>query len=254
MIHQLNDTSKVIHLFAGWEETIIDSCLQKIMGKVYVTDLEDPQSAIASLGCFVFLAGIPNSELLKAKPEGFAIMTYLDHQWEACIQACFPQAKKVTRYAIKKKTVFDTAYLEKLVKDLPKGYALREIDGEIYDLCLKNSQMMDFVSSFQSQDDYVRNGRGFVIMKDGQIVSGASSYSRSRQAIEIEVDTITGERRKGLASIACAALILKCLEEGLYPSWDAQNMNSVRLAEKLGYEVDHAYPAYELSDYESDMN
>ncbi len=55
------------------------------------------------------------------------------------------------------------------------------------------------------------------------------------------------ERRKGLATIACAALILRCLDEGLYPSWDAQNMNSVHLAEKLGYEFDHEYTAYEVS-------
>ena len=34
---------------------------------------------------------------------------------------------------------------------------------------------------------------------------------------------------------------------GIYPSWDAQNMNSVRLAEKLGYEFDHEYTAYEVS-------
>lgn len=42
------------------------------------------------------------------------------------------------------------------------------------------------------------------------------------------------------------ALILNCLEEGLYPSWDAQNMSSVQLAEKLGYEFDHEYVAYEV--------
>lgn len=40
---------------------------------------------------------------------------------------------------------------------------------------------------------------------------------------------------------------LKCLEEGLYPSWDAQNMNSVRLAAKLGYVYSHEYVAYEVS-------
>ena len=56
------------------------------------------------------------------------------------------------------------------------------------------------------------------------------------------------ERRKGLAAAACAALILRCLDEGLYPSWDAQNMNSVHLAEKLGYELDHEYTAYEVTD------
>ena len=82
---------------------------------------------------------------------------------------------------------------------------------------------------------------------DGQIVSGASSYSRYREGIEIEVDTIETERRKGLAAAACAALILRCLKEGLYPSWDAQNLTSVRLAEKLGYELDHEYMVYEVA-------
>ena len=49
-------------------------------------------------------------------------------------------------------------------------------------------------------------------------------------------------------TIVCSALILKCLEEGLYPSWDAQSMNSVRLAESLGYEYDHDYIAYEVAN------
>ena len=47
-----------------------------------------------------------------------------------------------------------------------------------------------------------------------------------------------------------AALILLCLEEGLYPSLDAQNMLSVHLAEKLGYEFDHEYTVYEVASDE----
>ena len=86
-----------------------------------------------------------------------------------------------------------------------------------------------------------------MILKSGRIVAGASSYTRYKEGIEIEVDTIEDERRKGLATIVCAALILQCLEEGLYLGWDARNMNSVRLAEKLGYEFDHEYTAYEVS-------
>ena len=89
-----------------------------------------------------------------------------------------------------------------------------------------------------------------VVMKSGRIVAGASSYTRYIEGIEIEVDTVPKERRKGLATIASAALILRCLDEGLYPSWDAQNMNSVHLAEKLGYEFDHEYTAYEVAGEE----
>ena len=58
------------------------------------------------------------------------------------------------------------------------------------------------------------------------------------------------ERRKGFAKVVSAALILLCLEEGLYPSWDAQNMISVHLAEKLGYELDHEYMVYEVASDE----
>ena len=50
--------------------------------------------------------------------------------------------------------------------------------------------------------------------------------------------------------VACAALVLRCLDEGLYPSWDARNMYSVHLAEKPGYEFDHEYIAYEVSGEE----
>ena len=39
------------------------------------------------------------------------------------------------------------------------------------------------------------------------------------------------------------------LDHGLYPSWDAQNLWSVALAEKLGYHFEHAYTAYEITDY-----
>ena len=250
MIYELKDTSKVNHLFEGWEETLIYSCLQKVMGKIYVTDLESPKSAMAFVGCFAFYAGEPNKELVINKPAGFIIMTPQNKAWEACIEECFPKAKKVIRYAIKKDTKFDTVFLRNIIKELPDGYELKEIDEKIYDMCLPDPVTRDFVSSFESKEKYLELGRGIVILKSGQIVAGASSYTRYREGIEIEVDTVESERKKGLATIVSAALILRCLDEGLYPSWDAQNMNSVHLAEKLGYEFSHEYSAYEVSGEE----
>lgn len=250
MIYELTDTSKVKPIFEGWNETLIYSCLQKVMGKISVTDLDSPTSAMAYVGCFAFYAGVPDKELVMAKPKGFVIMTPQNKEWEACIETCFPEAKKVTRYAIKKHTQFDFPFLRSLAKKMPEGYVLTEIDNETYDLCLTDSVTRDFVSSFESKEKYLEIGRGMVVMKSGRIVSGASSYTRYNEGIEIEVDTVEEERRKGLATIASAALILRCLDEGLYPSWDAQNMNSVHLAEKLGYEFDHEYTAYEVAGEE----
>ena len=247
MLYELTDTSKAKSIFEGWEETLIYSCLQKVMGKIYVTDPDSPVSAMAFVGCFAFYAGVPDKELVMAKTEGFVIMTPQNKGWEECIEACFPGAKKVIRYAIKKNTQFDQSFLRSMVKDLPEGYELKEIDQAVYDLCLADPVTRDFVSSFESKEKYLEIGRGMVVMKSGRVVAGASSYTRYNEGIEIEVDTVPEERRKGLATIASAALILRCLDEGLYPSWDAQNMNSVHLAEKFGYEFDHEYTAYEVS-------
>lgn len=247
MIHELDDTKLAEPVFAGWQETLIYSCLQKVMGKIFVTDTVAPKSAMAFVGCFAFVAGEPDRELVMGKPDGFVIMTPQNEAWAKLIEECYPEAKKVTRYAIKKDTKFDKARLREIVDSLPAGYELRKIDSEIYDMCLSDPVTADFVSSFESKERYLDIGRGMVILKEGRIVSGASSYTSYREGIEIEVDTAKEERRKGLASVACAALILDCLKDGLYPSWDAQNMGSVRLAEKFGYEFAHEYVAYELN-------
>lgn len=247
MIYELEDTSKVESLFAGWEITLIYSCIQKVMGKVFVTDTENPKSAMAFVGVFAFVAGEPDRELVINKPDGFVVMVPQDERWSELIEECFPDARKFTRYAIRKDTVFDREKLEKMVAGLPEGYVLKKIDSDLYDLCLLDPVTFDFVSVFGSKERYLELGRGMMILKDGKFVSGASSYTRYKEGIEIEVDTIPSERRKGLASVVCSALILACLDEGLYPSWDAHDMNSVQLSKKFGYEFDHEYTAYEVA-------
>ena len=244
MIYELEETSKVEKLFEGWEDTSIYSCLQKVMGKVYVTDLETPKSAMALAGCFAFYAGEPDRELVLEKPEGFIIMMPQNGSWAALIESCFPDAEKLPRYAIKKDTKFDKDRLKRIAAELPEGYELHRIDGEIYDQCLVDPELTDLVSVFDSKEQFLGLGRGMAVLKDGKVVSGVSSYTRYNEGIEIEVDTIKAERQRGLASAASAALILSCLEEDLYPSWDAANITSVRLAEKLGYEFSHEYMSY----------
>lgn len=246
MVFELEDTSKVESLFSGWEETLIYSCLQKVMGKVYVTDQDSPKSAMAFVGCFAFVAGEPDRELVINKPDGFVIMVPQNGRWAELIENCFPGARKVTRYAIRKDTVFDREKLEKMASGLPEGYELKKIDSDIYDLCVQDPVTADFVSAFGSKEKYLEIGRGMVILKDGKFVSGASSYTRYNEGIEIEVDTIPDERRKGFATIVCSSLILACLDEGIYPSWDAHDMNSVQLSKRFGYEFDHEYIAYEV--------
>ena len=248
MIYELKDTAKAAALFAGTEETMVLSCLQGVMGTIYVTDPERPRSALAFLSSFAFYAGEPERELVAFKPKGVVGMVPPDEGWAALIEECWSDADKVTRYAIRKDTQFDRGKLEAIRASLPAGYELKKIDGAIYDMCLENELFEDCVGHFASKEQFFEMGRGFAVMKDGKPVSVASSFSVYREGIEIEIDTVEEERRKGLAGAVGAALILSCLDDGLYPSWDAANPGSLHLAEKLGYVFSHEYPCYGLDE------
>ena len=245
MIYELNEPSKAAPVFADWEDLDagIVACLDNVMGKIFADDTEHPKSAMAVIGDFAFLAGEPDLELICAKPDRWMIVVPKDEAWEEMIENNFPAFKRI-RYAIRKDTVFDRGKLEAMADALPEGYVFRRIDGELYDVCLKDEEFEDNVSAFDSKEKYLELGRGFAVMKDGKIVSAASSYSRSRNGIDIEIGTRKEERHKGLGSAVAAKLILECLDEGLYPAWDAANRMSVRLAQKLGYEFSREYVCY----------
>lgn len=240
-------------IFGNWSESIIWSCLQGVMGEIHANSAED--AAMAILGDFAFYAGKPSEEVVRFKPENceqdFIIMVPQNDEWADLIEKCYgDKAKKVSRYAIKKeKDIFDVCKLELAILELPEGYELKLLKEHEYDLCQKNRWANDLVSQFKDYDTYKKLGLGVVVLKDGELVAGASSYSRYHEGIEIEIDTREDHRRNGLAYACGAKLILECLENGLYPSWDAQNMWSVALAEKLGYHFSHEYTAYEITGY-----
>lgn len=252
MVFEITYPESAASLFDRWDETLIWSCLQNVMGKIYADNDEKPSSAMALLGDFCFFAGKPNTELVSYKPDwcdwSFMIMVPQNEAWAEFIETCYGEkAEKVYRYAIKKEPdVFDRDKLQYAVDTLPDGYAIKMIDRELFYACKEISWCKDFVSQYDDYDKYQKYGLGTVILKDGEIVSGASSYSSFIGGIEIEIDTKKDYRRKGLAYACGARLILECLDRGLYPSWDAQNMGSVKLAEKLGYHFDHEYMAYEI--------
>lgn len=230
-------------LFDGWQETMIWSCLQGCMGSAVADDPENPRAALITVGDFCFLAGEPSAEL--AAQATAPIIGPRDERWCAVIEDVWgPRVERAARYAIKKEPgVFDVAHLRALAAP-PKGYALRQIDAALYERTMAEDWSRDLCALFADAADYARRGVGVVALCEGELVAGASSYAVYRGGIEIEIDTRFDYRRRGLATACGAALILLCLERGLYPSWDAHDLRSVALAEKLGYHMDAPYTVY----------
>lgn len=253
MVFETTNNSYIEALFEDWQETLIWSCLQGVMGQLYVTDEEYPDCAMALIGDFCFFAGKPNRELVAFKPEGcqqnFLIMVPQNDEWATLIEEVYGvRARKVERYAIKKEPdVFDRGHLQRIVDGKAMEYELQMIDGPLFWKCKEIPWCRDWVSQYDTYEFFKQRGLGVVLLHNGEVVSGASSYSGYIDGIEIEIDTREDYRRRGLASVCGAKLILECLDRGWYPSWDAQNLGSVALAEKLGYHFDHAYVAYEIA-------
>lgn len=257
---KLKNPALAAGIFAGWQETLIWSCLQGTMGHIYIPETQEPvaeltenASAAAVLGDFAFFAGEASQRLLQDYPvwcdRDTMILVPKTEQWAQQMEETFGErVQKRSRYAIKKeKDIFNRKKLLAAAASLPEGYEMSLMGRELYELCRKTGWCRDFVSQYDTYDSYEKKGLGVMVRSAGALVAGASSYSSYEGGIEIEIDTREEYRRQGLAYACGARLILECLDRGWYPSWDAHNWASVKLAEKLGYHFDHEYVAYEFT-------
>ena len=250
-----SSTDATKNLFRDWDETMIWSCLQGVMGKIYADDEKHPQSAMAIIGDFCFFAGVPTPQITAYKPDwckkDFMIMTANSPDWFPVIESVYRnKAKKTTRYAMNKNPEFSIKKLMNFTQNLEPDTILQPIDAKWFAYCRDNDWSRDFVSLYTDFDEYQKLGAlGFLAVKNGKPVSGASAYSVYRNGIEIEICTKKEYRKQGLAAACGAKLILESLKKGLNPSWDAANPASVALAEKLGYRFNYEYTAYLIYGY-----
>lgn len=229
---------------------LVLSCLQGYMGKAYVKNANKPECAQLVVGDFCFFGGKPEIELVKHIPEEFTsefiLMISSSAAWESMIEQVWGnKAERLERFAIKKEgDIFDRQKLQSYIDRLSTEYELRMIGKKEYEMIMKEEWARDLCAVFSDYEEYEKLGIGAVILHNGQVAAGASSYAVYQDGIEIEIDTKEAFRKKGLATVCAAKLVLECLDKGLYPSWDAHDLRSVALAEKLGYHLDKPYTTY----------
>ena len=255
MMHPLNDDSrnKIAPLFGKVNSTILLSYLQGHMGKAWVDDIENPTVAQVIVGVFVYYAGDAQSkaaeELLNNLPKHILVIVDSD-DWKKRIETIHKgRMEKFDRFEFEKDSEhLEPKLLQKHLSALPKGYELKRIDESLVKEDSLHELSPEFTGQFESTDDFLKRGIGFCIVHNGQIVSGASSFSIYDDGIEIEVATNSEHRKKGLAAAVSSALILDCLEKGIYPSWDAANPESLSLGKKLGYVYKKTYDTYYVNN------
>ncbi len=97
--------------------------------------------------------------------------------------------------------------------------------------------------------DFENNSKGFSLFVDGQPISTAFASFLIDDILEIGIQTVDGFQRKGYSALSSCRLIDYCIEKGLDPLWSCRNDNigSIKLAYKLGFEVARTGPYYKIN-------
>lgn len=258
MIRKLNrkQLPLVSSLFKGWNNTMICSCLEGQMGDAYAAD--QFSSAKLDIGDFCFFGGEADEELLYHKKRDYEnkpkILVPQNQDWGRLIEQVYGEGIiSCKRYSFSlKEEGFSQEKLHRIVSGLNQNFTLTDIDSccDVFDEVSRTPWAEDWISQFHGYEDYRKRGIGTALKYRGELAAGASSYTVYSGGIEIQIDTREDFRNQGLGKICGAALILRCLEQGRYPEWDADNEISARLARSLGYRQNGEYTVYKTQNRE----
>jgi len=230
-----------------WLKTVIQFAFREKKGKVYVSDINNPEAAFLQIG-FVFLGGDSSShqvpQLIDALPVNHPLIVP-DDDWATILSETFGEnVKRFQRFGFSYEHL-NLSHLRALKESIHGDFVLERIDLDTA-RTLPRSLAPAIPFFFGSPESFIENGFGFCIKHNGEVVSTAMTATPFEKEFEIEVDTMNSPeyRRKGLATVASAALIEHALSKNLIPIWDAANEASKALALKLGYSDLTPYDAF----------
>jgi len=245
------------------KEVLVRGAVDGTVGRVWVPKLENSSYCLIVVGDFVYLMGLPpkGHGAMDLKTQIYKMITSKsliypqNERWAEWIEDQFlGQTRMVSRYALKKdEHHFDVEQLKQFVNQIPKGIKMKRIDDRLYQQVMKEEWSRDLCANFEDVKHFHASGFGYVAVKGREIVAGCSAYGASEGMMEIEVDTRKDYRRQGLALACSAAFLLECLERNIIPNWDAANLKSVGLAEKLGYIYDQEYQVYQIRELRDEI-
>ena len=250
-----------------------DSCpeafLDGLMGRGLCDSLEQPDYGIVQMGHYCYLGGngyglekknlLSIVETMVQRP--YIVFVPLSESWDRLLfeDASF---QKITRYAMDKPKLqyFNpkllASYISEIAYDpnyvgstISRRYTIKPINEIYYYLIQKQEWTQEFTTNYKDYATFARYGFGFIIIEGntGKIAAISSSFSTSKNSIEIELATSPRYRKRGFGTAVAARMILECLNRKMFPRWDAANLISVKIAEKLGFTFIEEYSSYTRS-------
>lgn len=255
---QKEQMHQIKHFFKETKYHMGRTVLEGYMGEAYTDNKEKPNFAVLFCRRYCFINGDCQSKeaekFLKSLDSSYRVII-ADSSWYPLIEKVFQgHYEKNKRYALKEDgNKFEVKQLEENSKLLDKKYVIKEINEAIYKTIQKNKEMArkenadpDDLRFLNLTDNYLEQGIGVCCFDKDEIIGICGSSIIYSKSIEINIKVKEEYHKQHIATVMASQLILRCLEKGIYPSWDAANLNSLGLAKKLGYQYDSEYEIYEI--------
>lgn len=234
-----------------------DMLLGAVPCHVFADRADAPRAALVCarrIG-IAFAAGDPElgAPLLEALRPLFPWVECIaaDPAWHPALAGYSKKSHAMIRYALDA-SALDPQKLRRMAQP-PAGYSIERYEAEMLRAACAEPWGEDQIGLYETQEAFLRDSGGFVLLDGDLPVGGCTGFCRQGGEDEIQVDLHPQHRGKGLSSCICAAYLLAALAAGRRPRWDAANMISLRLAEKLGFRFVEAYPAWCLLSPEADV-
>jgi RimJ/RimL family protein N-acetyltransferase len=255
-------------LFGGFDYSlsIIAAIEGNNPGRIFVDKTNDPQTGFALTVEGYLLAGDDsNQEINDALSRLFSEKIfkgeiYVNGDWSMSL-AVHPES-----WAAKLPVLIPTHELEKVRRyhylckalkfdwrgNLPGGYHVRQVDrsllnGEGVVFTSPVREWMDIEEMWWTEENYLSKGISFVVVFDDQVVAWCTPDCVAGDKIDIGIYTHPDHRRRGLASVAVAATVEHCLNNGFSAvGWhcNADNIGSWKTAEKVDFVRNREYTYY----------
>lgn len=242
-----------IHLARAFHQTprvdlSIECVVEGQMGTAFVDDAEQPSVFKIQSGPFVYFAGDASSPGAQAALETIAsevlLMPSAPGWLEAIKQRYGERVIPFDRYSFSGEQLL-LQHLDVLCHASSK-YKIRSMDVKFAAQVWEQAHFVD-LSYFDSPEDFAQRGLGFCAVWDEAIVGAAYSQLVCSRGIEVSLYVMPRHRERGLGTLLASHLVKRCLENGQEAHWDAANLESCRLARKLGYTPVGEYQAHYLS-------
>lgn len=125
-------------------------------------------------------------------------------------------------------------------------YEIKETTAEIFEN-MPGTVVPRFF--WNNAEDFLLKSKGYTLIINNQSVSTAFAAYKMGNILEIGIQTVDGLYGKGYSAITCCRLIDYCIENNLEPVWACKkdNIGSLKLADKLGFEVSRTGPYYKIN-------